>query len=71
MEDPFDILAHPMTTVVVPAKAKISVVLTITTTGSEMNIGFVVTKVATQAKKGCKCPSVEPYFSVVDPLHTF
>ena len=69
--DPFDILANPMTTVVAPAKAKIGVVLTIPATGSEMNIGFVITKMATQAKKGCLNPSVAPYFSVVDPCHTF
>ena len=69
--DPFDILANPMTTKVAPAKAKIGVVLTIPATGSEMNIGFVITKMATQAKKGCLNPSVAPYFSVVDPCHTF
>ena len=52
------------------AKAKIGAILTIPATGSEMNMGFVISRKSTSDKIGKLHPSVYPVWSIVDPCHT-
>jgi len=66
--DPWDILA-------IGAKVKkalpIGSVLTLPATGSEMNGNSVITRAATQEKKGFGSPLVMPQFSILDPECVF
>jgi len=55
-----------------PEKAlPIGIVLTLPATGSEMNCGSVITKVATKEKLAFGTPLIFPRFSILDPETTF
>ncbi|KAL7717358.1 alcohol dehydrogenase [Entamoeba marina] len=69
-DDTYDILAKVGQFQPNPAKAKIGVVLTIPATGTETNMGFVISRRATNSKNAYMHPSVYPHFSVVDPCHS-
>lgn len=66
--DPWDILSkHAKIKAAIP----FGVVLTLSATGSEMNAGAVITKVATQDKLAFGSPHVYPKFSILDPEVTY
>ncbi|KAL7712704.1 alcohol dehydrogenase [Entamoeba marina] len=69
-DDTYDILAKQGQFQPNPAKAKIGAVLTIPATGTETNMGFVVSRRAFNLKLGYLNPSVYPHFSIVDPCHS-
>lgn len=68
--DPWDILAK-RGIVEVEKALPIGAILTLPATGSEMNGNSVITKAATQEKKGFGSPLVMPQFSILDPECVF
>ncbi|MDR2868118.1 MAG: iron-containing alcohol dehydrogenase [Bacteroidales bacterium] len=66
--DPWDLILE-----IAPIKAAMpfGTVLTLPATGSEMNSGAVITKVATQDKLAFGSPHCYPKFSVLDPTTTY
>lgn len=66
--DPWDILAQRA-----PVRKAVALgsVLTLPATGSEMNCGAVITKVADQSKLFFASPHVFPRFSALDPTTTY
>ena len=67
-EDPWDIMAKR---VPVTKAAPFGAVLTLPATGSEMNSGSVINRVATREKLAFGSPFTFPKFSVLDPETTF
>jgi len=66
-DDPFDILMKVRQFQYNPAKAKIGVILTLPATGSEMNNGFVITRMKDHEKRASGHVSTYPTWSIVDP----
>lgn len=67
-KDPWDILSKGAT---IDKALPFGVVLTLSATGSEMNSGAVITKIATQDKLAFGSPLVYPKFSILDPEVTY
>ncbi|MRT92855.1 iron-containing alcohol dehydrogenase [Ancylomarina sp. 16SWW S1-10-2] len=67
-EDPWDI---PAKHVPLESAINLGAVLTLAATGSEMNNGGVITKLATKEKLSFSSPILFPKFSILDPESTF